>query len=109
MAKGESKFTQEPDFIAGLALEAVPRIAATLTKLLTPRGIKGCHHLGVLPSTPSVEHSNPPLRCELGDVLIAHAHRENGQVPVRNALLLQAKVTSGHSVYAIPAADHSSA
>jgi hypothetical protein len=100
----QKKSPQEPDFVAGIVLDATSKLQKTLSKALSPYGIPVsivsvyCHQ------TPSVRYVPRTKGCELGDVLLVHVH--NGRTEKRrNALLLQAKMVGYDRQYRLPKRD----
>lgn len=93
----------EPDFVAMMICDAVPRFGALLGHLFTAAGVKAqttsvfCH------GRPEVSQgaSKP---CELGDVLFVHIHTGPDGSSYRNSILLQAKMSSS-LIHAIGAAE----
>lgn len=86
---------QEPDFVAGLVLEATPVLWTTYNTILRPHQISisllaiYCHQ------TPRVQYSGITKKyTEVGDLLLVHAHRRETGTRLRNALLYQAKMSS---------------
>jgi hypothetical protein len=92
-AYGSGKKPEEPDVVAMMTLKSVPYIASNIKQLLISSKIGitissiFCHQ------NPIVEFSvgNTAKRCELGDLLIVHVHRDKKNIFYRNALLLQVK------------------
>lgn len=90
-----STLPQEPDFVAGLIIGSTPLIHSSLRSVLSPLHISisvcsvFCHQ------TPKVTFGSiPSVTCELGDILFAYVHTPKVGPPQRNALLLQAKISS---------------
>ncbi len=99
------KTPQEPDFVAALVLDGSPIIGTYLNAICAAAGGSAklsaifCH------GKPEVTYPGATKGCELGDVLFVHFHTdENGQVS-RNALLLQAKISSDF-IYPMPKSDY---
>ena len=83
---------QEPDMVAKLLLESVPYIANALRSVLAPSGITTTISSVFCHQRPMVEFIRGGGRCELGDILFVHQHRNNSGIARNNALLLQAKM-----------------
>lgn len=92
----------EPDVVAMLVLEGMPYIANTLRTVAAAHGIRSTVSSVFCHQKPTVEFNCAQDRCELGDILIVHRHSDfRGRLADSNALLLQAKMSSG-SRYSIP-------
>lgn len=83
---------QEPDIVAMLMLEGVPHISNCLQKIGVKTTVSSlfCHQ------RPEVSYSDTSnkVKCELGDILIIHIHKDSNGIFRNNSLLLQAKMYS---------------
>jgi len=85
------KTPAEPDFIAHLVCDAMPKIGVALNDMFTKIGGDArvtavfCH------GRPQVDRAG--VKCELGDVLFAFFHTDGHGNTYRNSILLQAKMT----------------
>ncbi len=88
------KKPQEPDYVASLVLDSTPFLHEALgalfakQKIWTSMAAVFCHQ------TPKVNFRGmQKSSCELGDLLIVHAHTTSSGSTSRNALLYQAKIS----------------
>lgn len=86
---------QEPDFVVGLTMVTIPMLSKYWSKVLKPNKIDMSLSSVYCHQTPKVNFDGmSKTSCELGDLLIAHFHKnKNGDI-FRNAILYQAKVSS---------------
>lgn len=99
---------EEPDFVASLVKHGVQEIKLALDIVFNGTGIQVsttgvfCHQSPMV----KFKHNGTNFRCELGDVLFVHIHKDKAGFVQRNALLLQAKMTESSVLSkAIPAAE----
>jgi hypothetical protein len=95
---------QEPDFVAGLVMEATPLVQSVLTSLLAPNGISVSMSAVFCHQTPRVSFDAPRVSCELGDLLFAYVHTTKSGRSRRNAILFLAKA-SARQPYRISGSD----
>lgn len=94
-AKPSGKLPEEPDFVASLVKHGVQKIKHVLDSVFNGTGIQVsttgvfCHQSPMV----KFKHSGVDFRCELGDILFVHIHKDKSGFVQRNALLLQAKMT----------------
>ncbi len=95
-AKNTCNLPQEPDFVASLVKLGVQEIKQILDQIFQGSGVQitttgvFCHQSPMV----KFHHGFRFFRCELGDLLIVHTHKDQAQCIQRNALLLQAKMTA---------------
>ncbi|KGS83961.1 hypothetical protein X976_1864 [Burkholderia pseudomallei MSHR7500] len=107
-AKPSGKLPEEPDFVASLVKHGVQKIKQVLDRVFNGTGIHVattgvfCHQSPMV----KFKHNGGNFRCELGDILFVHIHKDKAGFVQRNALLLQAKMTEPSvSKKTIPAAE----
>ncbi|WP_157652761.1 hypothetical protein [Burkholderia ubonensis] len=94
-AKPSGKLPEEPDFVASLVKCGVQKIKKVLDAVFNGTGIQVattgvfCHQSPMV----KFKHNSGNFRCELGDILFVHIHKDKAGFVQRNALLLQAKMT----------------
>lgn len=86
----------EPDFVASLVLEGGPLLYDALSAIFQRHKIAFSLAAVYCHQTPKVSFHGMKKKssCELGDMLLAHVHTTHAGSCARNALLLQAKVSS---------------
>ncbi|WP_426344378.1 hypothetical protein ACN9MU_07575 [Pseudoduganella sp. R-32] len=107
-ASPSGKPPEEPDFVASLVKHGVVRIKKVLDILFNGTGIHVATTGVFCHQSPMVKfrHGGNDFRCELGDILFVHIHKDKAGFIQRNALLLQAKMTEpSASKKAVPAAE----
>lgn len=107
-AKPSGKLPEEPDFVASLVKYGVVEIKKVLDSLFIGTGIQVATTGVFCHQSPMVKfnHNGKDFRCELGDILFVHIHKDKAGFIQRNALLLQAKMTeTSVSKKTIPAAE----
>lgn len=94
-ASPSGKPPEEPDFVASLVKHGVVRIKKVLDILFNGTGIHVATTGVFCHQSPMVKfrHGGNDFRCELGDILFVHIHKDKAGFIQRNALLLQAKMT----------------
>lgn len=94
-ARPSTRTPEEPDFVASLVKCGVQQIKLILDSAFAGSGIQVtttgvfCHQSPMV----RFKHASKSQRCELGDILFVHIHRDKAGFVQRNALLLQAKMT----------------
>lgn len=94
-ARPSGKPPEEPDFIASLVKYGVPKIKEILDIIFYGTGIHVASTGVFCHQSPMVKfkHGGSNFRCELGDIMFVHIHKDKSGHIQRNALLLQAKMT----------------
>lgn len=85
---------EEPDYVAGLVMVAVPDLYHAWKNILRPYQIRLSMASVYCHQRPKVTYNNRNDSCELGDLLIVHFHRDVAGFVTRNALLYQAKLST---------------
>ena len=87
--------------VAGLVLVGAPILLSGMQNALARHGISSSLAAVYCHQTPKVRFSGMQKSCcEVGDLLLVHAHTPRDGPTIRNALLLQAKASS-HQPYAV--------
>jgi len=89
----------EPDIVASLSRFGIPRLAKSWGKHFIAAGIDYAMASVFVHQSPIISFPDMPNKhCEIGDILIAHIHHPLEGECIRNALLLQAKISASEKV-----------
>jgi hypothetical protein len=96
---------EEPDFVAGLVLDATPTLWKLFKEILERHQVSLSLFSVYCHQAPRVRYSGiTKSYTEVGDLLLVHAHRKRSGASLRNALLYQAKMSS-RQPYHVPKAE----